>query len=388
MFYNYQLVIADRISTILARSRVKAGLSRRKISELVGISESTIKGWEAGQGSPTLPGAVAWFQAAGERPFRSLLDFLWPHVFRELTGSSDIREIRAALTLYFSEVAGVRELQKLHDLVLGQHGGKWSALLDMACAFSHSSLSSQYRGASLIQASYDLCRPESDDLCGDNDIASSDLRSLPSSFFEDTRQDISLPPMDHVASVVMARARQDAGVSLHDIAKAMGKTTRTISNWEQHAEPSFRDLCVWFHVINKPLWPYLRNALNPDEPIDLGEDERVLCNDLITYFAKADPSEARKLTYLIVGRYGSHWSAVLELLYRHIQSPLHQRILTAHTILVGYRLDQNDALLRETDNIAPDVEHLEACISLATYAVKAGLSSYADLEEPLTAPVT
>ena len=147
MLLNPLVAEADRCGELLAKSRARSGLSRKVLSQALDVSESTVKSWENGQGSPTLRGIFEWFRTVGECPFRPMLDFFWPDVFQGLTAQNSDDEIRYAGKFYFSEVAGPLEIQKLHYLIFGKHGSAWSGLLDMACAHTHTSLSSRYRVA-------------------------------------------------------------------------------------------------------------------------------------------------------------------------------------------------------------------------------------------------
>ena len=88
MLFNRIIEDADRCGNLLSSSRTRAELSRKTMSIALGVSESTIKAWENGQGSPTLYGILEWFRTVGESPFRPMLEFFWPDVFAVLTAKS------------------------------------------------------------------------------------------------------------------------------------------------------------------------------------------------------------------------------------------------------------------------------------------------------------
>ena len=81
MLFYHTIEEANRCGNMLASSRTRSGLSRKAMAATLDVSESTIKAWENGQGSPTLNGILEWFHTVGESPFRPMLDFFWPEVF-------------------------------------------------------------------------------------------------------------------------------------------------------------------------------------------------------------------------------------------------------------------------------------------------------------------
>lgn len=382
--FNYNIEIADRCSEILARCRVRANLSRKKLGEEIGVSESTVKAWESGQGSPTLPLIIEWFKVTGENPFRSLLNFFWPEIFQELNASKSDEEIKHALITYISDIAGKSEIKKLHYLILDDIGGEWSGVLDLFCAHAHLSLNSRYRIAEMIQTSYELSvandharTPNDFDVDHDyllNAISSAKTASLSHKFGYIVGA-IGNNLLE-VSAKVLTESRIDSGVTQQYMAKAMGKSQRTIQNWENGSNPSFLDMCLWFHILDKQLWDYLRNALNPVEELGTDSLSKRYRNELVEYFNSANASEIRKLCYLILGEYGSNWNAVLEMMIEHVCTPLHHRVMMARSIMISYELDRNDELLRGIESMHPDLENLLKCITLGTQEAKNGLNSY------------
>ena len=175
---------------------------------------------------------------------------------------------------------------------------------------------------------------------------------------------------------MLIKSRTDADVSQKDIAKALGKSIRTIQNWEKYSTLTFLDLCRWFHVINRQMWPYLREGLYNLDNFEYDEIDEAYKNELIKYFKKSSSDEIRKICHLILGNYGSNWISILEMLFLHISSPLYQRVISARTVLIGYELDLNDGRINQKENIAPDIKNLTRCIEEGTKAVKKGLTKY------------
>lgn len=383
--FNYNIEIADRCSEMLARDRTNAKLSRKMISREIGVSESTIKAWEMGQGSPTLPVLVEWFKATGCNPFRAFIDFFWPELFQGLSAEKSDGDFRRALSVYFSEIAGQLEIQKLHFLVFNDFGGEWSGLLDMFCAHSQMSLKSRCRMAEMIQIAYELSRANNNArILSDFEVnrvflldaieAAKKASLIHKDGYIITNMDMNF---SEVASSILRRSRVDSGVSQLYMAKAMGKSERTIQNWESTSEPTFLEICLWCRILDKKVWDYLRNAIDPSEPFGTNENDRHLRNDLTAHFNAADSKELRKLAYLILGKYGSYWNAVLEMMVEHVCTPLYQRIMTARSMLISYELDSNDTTARCTEvHIRPDLDNLKECIELATEAAKVGHNTY------------
>lgn len=386
MLYNENIEMATRCGELLSASRYSAGLSRKAMSEAMGVSDSTVRAWEDGQGSPTLFGMLEWFRITGKSYFRAMLDFFWPETFRGLRGTDSGEKIRNALITYLERVAGPVEIKKLHYLVLGNHGAEWSGLLDMACAHAHTSLKSRYRVAEIIHASYDICKgnhcaagvPDVD-ADADSKLLKNAIRAAEAAQSAGlngyTLGDI-FGKDDNIVSEILLRARQDADIPRKNLAKALGKTERTIQNWESGFNPSFLDICMWFHAIEKSAWAYIQCSIYNHDVHFSGDSAGECRRELIDYFSSAENSEVRKVSYLVMGEHGSNWLALLEALYEHVCSPLAQRVISARSILVNYSVDVQHTEIISTGNILPDTDNLRRCIELGTEAAKAGKASY------------
>ena len=381
MLFNYIIENADRCGNLLSSSRTRAELSRKTMSMALGVSESTIKAWENGQGSPTLYGLLEWFRTVGESPFRPMLDFFWPDVFEGLTAKNTDDEIREAGKFYFAKVAGPKEIQKLHYLIFGKHGSEWSGLLDMACAHSHTSLNSRYRSAEIIQVSYEMSAANGltlkpPEIEADRPLLLSAIAAAKEASISSTKNGYAIGQSNADTSALLARARIDSGATQKELAKALGKTLHTIQKWETNYDPSFLDVCTWFHVLNMPAWTYIHCMLYPTERLTFLEGDEKRREEMVAYLSSNSSTELRKMFYLIIGMHGSNWLAVLEMMFEHICSPLAQRVISARSVLIGYQLEHRNQQLLETDHIMPDIENLNRCIALGTEAAKKGLTAY------------
>ena len=381
MLFNRIIEDADRCGNLLSSSRTRAELSRKTMSIALGVSESTIKAWENGQGSPTLYGILEWFRTVGESPFRPMLEFFWPDVFAVLTAKSADDEIREACRFYFANVAGPKEIQKLHYLIFGKHGSEWSGLLDMACAHTHTSLNSRYRVAEIIQVSYEMSAANGltqkpPGIEADRPLLLSAIAAAKETSVSSNKNGYTIGQSHADTSAMLARARMDSGATQEELAKALGKTLHTIQKWETNYDPSFLDVCTWFRVLNMPAWTYIHCMLYPTERLTFLEGDEKRREEVVTYLSSTGSAELRQIFYLVAGIHGSNWLAVLEMMFEHVCSPLAQRVISARSVLIGYQLEQENQQLLKTDHIMPDIENLNRCIVLGTEATKKGLPAY------------
>lgn len=381
MLFYHTIEEANRCGNMLASSRTRSGLSRKAMAATLDVSESTIKAWENGQGSPTLNGILEWFHTVGESPFRPMLDFFWPEVFAGLTARNTDDEIRDAGDFYFTKVAGPMEIQKLHYLIFGDHGSEWSGLLDMACAHTHTSLNSRYRVAEIIQVSYEMSSATSlvrkpSEIEVDRPLLLSAINAAKEASILSPKNGYTIGRNRADTSALLAKARIDSGATQKELAKALGKTLHTIQKWETEYNPSFLDLCTWFRVLDMPTWTYIHCMLYPTEKLSFQEGDEKRRREVVEYLASTSRTELRKIFYLVAGMHGSNWMAVLEMMFEHVCSPLAQRVISARSVLIGYQLELKNQQLLKTDHIMPDIENLNRCITLGTIAAKKGLSFY------------
>lgn len=377
--YLYKVDIADRCGFILSTTRTNAGISRRVMSTYINVSETTIKAWENGQGSPTLSSLLDWFHIVGVHPFGYMLEFFWPNPFKSLSQKSTDAELRNALSVYLKEVAGPREIRKLHYLIMGEYEGHWSGVLDMFCAHAHTSLHNRYKIAEIIQTSFDLSISDPDYLqndLSDHALLHDAIQAARNAALEH-KEGYSLlktsKEYSQVSPIIMKEARLNAGKSQSFLAKALSKTERTIRNWEQNSEATFLDMCMWFHVLDEPMWSYMRSKMIIGESLEFSNTDLQFQNELLQYCSQLGHSELRKLCFLIFWKHGSNWHSLLELMIEHVNSPLSQRVISARSVLIGYEMDSNDARLFEPIGILPDLDNLKKCIEIETQVAKSSV---------------
>lgn len=342
------------------------------MSEKLGFSESTIKGWEAGLGAPSLSVLVDWYIVTGCNLFKSLLDLLWPDVFFEVNENSNRDSLQKAIDIYFMKVAGNLEIERIHYLVFKDTSEKWNSLLELFCAYTHLPLSERYRIADLNQTAFNICKangavlvPSFDE--GNHMLEEKAIRAAKESvlvgkpgymveFF-----DLS---SDKIAANIMKKARLDSSFSIIQMARAMCKSARTIENWETNGKPSFLEMNMWFSILNKNMWFYLRNCLMPYEKTNIDDSSESLRNDLIQHFHAAQLRELRIFSYFALGEYGSYSNAVLEIVMKYVCLPVSMRALIARSIITGYELSKHKNMLECDNSILPNCELLKNTFAL------------------------
>lgn len=374
--FLYQVDVAENISIILSQTRTNAKISRREMSELLKVSASTIKAWENGLRSPTLSTIFDWFDIVGEKPYKYMLEFFWPSTFKALCVYSSNEELRKALLVYISEVIGPLEIKKLHFLVMENYDSTWKGVLDLFCALSHTSTSVRSKITEVLHTSFELgkgSRNSSNVELFDDKIRCKD---------SPTERHIALahepryavlkekPKYAKVSSKIMKKARKDAGVSRLYLAKSFGKTERTIQTWESSMEPPFIDVCLWFHIIDRPIWNYLREAIIGGERSEFEEEDIKLKQELYHYASHMKHSELRKLCFLMFWDHDSNWHSLLELMIEYVNTPLSQRVISARLVLMGYEMSLTNALQGKLTGTLPDLENLKSCIEKETQVAK------------------
>lgn len=377
-YFNQLIRNAELCGQILSRCRAKADLSRREMSEKIGFSESTIKAWESGDGSPTLSVMLAWFDVTGCNMFRSLLNFLWPDTFAALSANSGADDLRRALSLYINEIAGEIEVQRLCHIMFQGSSQDWNDLLELYCAYAHLTLLKRHHVVEMIHMAYDICTanhtakplpfadPEHVLVQGAISAAKKLILNNNSGYMVGFYN----LPVTYVTATILRESRISSNVSQKYMAKALNKSERTIQNWEKDIQPSVLELNTWFRILDKNMWFYLRNALDPFEPVSLSGATASLRSELAEHFNAASSGELLMTAYLMFGEYGSYWNAVLEMMAEYVSLPSDMRALISRSIVTGYEADINAETLQCRNYILPQMGHLEQYVSTLTESAK------------------
>lgn len=377
-YFNQLIRNAELCGQILSRCRAKADLSRREMSEKIGFSESTIKAWESGDGSPTLSVMLAWFDVTGCNMFRSLLNFLWPDTFAALSANSGADDLRRTLSLYINEIAGEIEVQRLYHIMFQGSSQDWNDLLELYCAYAHLTLLKRHHVVEMIHMAYDICTanhtakplpfadPEHVIVQGAISAAKKSILNNNSGYMVGFYN----LPVTYVTATILRESRISSNVSQKYMAKALNKSERTIQNWEKDIQPSVLELNTWFRILDKNMWFYLRNALDPFEPVSLSGATASLRSELAEHFNAASSGELLMTAYLMFGEYGSYWNAVLEMMAEYVSLPSDMRALISRSIVTDYEADINAETLQCRNYILPQMGHLEQYVSTLTESAK------------------
>lgn len=377
-YFNQLIRNAELCGQILSKCRAKADLSRREMSEKIGFSESTIKAWESGDGSPTLSVMLTWFDVTGCNMFRSLLNFLWPDTFAALSTNSSDNHLHKALSLYINEIAGEIEVQRLYHIIFRGSSQDWNDLLELYCAYAHLVLLKRHHVVEMIHMAYDICTanhtakplPFADPghvlVQGAISAAKKSILNNNSGYMVGFYN----LPVTHVTATILRESRISSNVSQKYMAKALNKSERTIQNWENDTQPSVLELNTWFRILDKNMWFYMRNALDPFEPVSLSDATASLRSELTEHFNAASSGELLMTTYLMFGEYGSYWNAVLEMMVEYVSLPSDMRALISRSIVTGYEADIHAETLQCKNCFLPQTEHLQQYVNALTAKAK------------------
>lgn len=181
---------------------------------------------------------------------------------------------------------------------------------------------------------------------------------------------------------VLRRSREDCDKSQEYMARALGVSKKTVTNWETClSSPSVVKFWEWFHVLNVQPTPYIRRLVFPDRDHvnanSCSEDIEALLIDLV----KTQSEESKKqLLYLLSGEHGSSPTALLNMITAHLQSPLRDRINIAMGISTNYKLAQLTGKIVCPENVQPDM-------NILNYAIRQGMKAAADGNESYSAVI-
>lgn len=189
-----------------------------------------------------------------------------------------------------------------------------------------------------------------------------------------------LAVVDRVASM-LARSRHDAGLSQKQMAKALGKSIKTIQNWESgYGAPDAVTQMQWFDVCGVNELPYLLAKNYPDIYADLTfksnlEDIKAA---VVKYIQDiSDEQEIRQLAFCILGNTGSSWKQQLNMLTAHNHCTMRSRVAIAQAVYDNYNIEEIKGELVCTGNIKPDMEALKAATNKGRDAIYNGHDGYA-----------
>lgn len=174
------------------------------------------------------------------------------------------------------------------------------------------------------------------------------------------------------------KSRDDVGKSQEFMALSMGVSKKTIQNWEKGlSSPTLFQATEWFKVLGLNPIKYYLEFLYPNffEKTSL-EDESKLDEKLGNLIKVSSAAEKRELIYLMSGKHGSSWPALLQLFSAYCHMSLQSRVLIARIVLESYEMEEKNGRLVNSDKIKPDLELLKSAIAICKAATQNGYYGY------------
>lgn len=179
-------------------------------------------------------------------------------------------------------------------------------------------------------------------------------------------------------TIVLIESRESKGKSQRWMAKAMGKSPTTISNWEEGISiPDIIEVLTWFEVLGINPCQYMMKFLNP-KFVDISntDDDENNKKNLVEFITNvATPSIRKKLAFNLLGNTGSFFESQLDLITAHNLCTLDVKVNNAWTIFHHYIMAKNRNELLPSD-VFPDEEGLNNAIIQGEKAAFNGKNGY------------
>ncbi len=182
------------------------------------------------------------------------------------------------------------------------------------------------------------------------------------------------------AALMLARARNDAGLSQRFVAQAVGVGERTVKNWEAGSSaPNIVQMISWFRACGINPIRYVLDWLDPVHFDGLTAENNLadIKSALLEYISSvSSEKEIRQLAFCMFGNHGSSWRSQLEMLTAHDHTTLRSRVTVARAVLENYEMEESQGILVNTDHIPPDLSRLRDAVEKGKDAVQEGKAGY------------
>lgn len=185
-------------------------------------------------------------------------------------------------------------------------------------------------------------------------------------------------------SKIWWKSRADAEKSQEFMALGLGVSKKTVQNWEKGiSAPDLFQGSEWFRILGLNPLPYYLAFLFPDlfgdiSPNTPDEEVDLALHHLID---QATPMEKRQLLFLMAGKHGSSWYALLQMFTAHCHTSMQCRVATARIVLDNYEMQQETNELVCTDNVAPNLDILRNAIESGKSAAQQKRPGYTSVPE-------
>ena len=185
-------------------------------------------------------------------------------------------------------------------------------------------------------------------------------------------------------SKIWWQSRADADKAQEFMALGLGVSKKTVQNWEKGiSAPDLFQGSEWFRILGLNPLPYYLAFLFPDLFGDISpniSDEEV-DQALRHLIDQATPKEKRQLLFLMAGKHGSSWYALLQMFTAHCHTSMQCRVATARIVLDNYEMQQETGELVCTDNVPPDLDILRNAIESGKSAAQQKRPGYTTVPE-------
>lgn len=182
------------------------------------------------------------------------------------------------------------------------------------------------------------------------------------------------------AALMLAQARNDAGLSQRFVAQAVGVGERTVKNWEAGSSaPNIVQMMSWFRACGINPIRYVLEWLDPAnfDGLTAESDLEDIKSALLAYIEDvSSEKEIRQLAFCIFGKHGSSWRSQLDMLTAHNHTTLHSRVTAARAILENYEMEQAQGMLINAETVPPNIERLRTAVERGKTAVQDGKTGY------------
>lgn len=150
-------IAANKIGQTLSKARIEAGLSQRRIAELVGVSKATVQSWESGQTSPDCDDLMEWFLACKVSPLAYFQEMLYPDIYAAPLDKQEDKDIEDILITYIKKAPSAVKRMMLY-IIMGKHGSYPPAVIAEICANLHTPLKDRVAVCGQIIDNYNCAR--------------------------------------------------------------------------------------------------------------------------------------------------------------------------------------------------------------------------------------
>lgn len=177
----------------------------------------------------------------------------------------------------------------------------------------------------------------------------------------------------------LAKARVDAGLSQHDMARCIGKGRTTIQSWENgESSPTADKIMDWFEACGRSPLAAMQEMLHPAmyHGEISGKTDEQLDAELSAYLETAPRRVKEMLLFLLLGDHGSYPPAVIAEMCANLHTPLQNRVSVCGQIIDNYNMAQASRTDPAPNAVQPPIEDLEQTYLSGRKAALKGSQAY------------